>query len=89
MSPPGDLNPFLSGDLWLVPPDKLGIGDPYGARPMPMPGLKDLFLGDLDLLEGLEDLGDRERSLLYLGEGDSDLRRGDDRGDRGLLEPDE
>lgn len=73
-----------------MPPERLGIGDPYGAKPMPIPGLNDLFLGDLDLREGLEDLGDLERSLLYRGDGESeDLLRGEDRGDNGLLEPEE
>jgi hypothetical protein len=66
------------------------MGEPNGANPIPIPGLKDLFLGDLDLLDGLEDLGDLDLSLLNRGEGDSDdLRRGDDRGDSGLLEPEE
>lgn len=74
----------------MVPPDRLGMGEPKGASPIAIPGLKDLFLGDLDLLDGLEDLGDLDRSLLNLGEGDrDDLRLGEERGDRGLLDPEE
>ena len=54
---------------------------------MPMPGLKDLLRGDFDILEGLDDLGDLERSRLY-GECE-DLRLGEERGETGLLDPEE
>ena len=54
-----------------------------------MPGLKDL-LRDRDLSFGLEDLLDLDRSLLYLGEGEREARRlGEERGEIGLLDPEE
>ena len=82
-----DLNPFLSGVLCLIwLPLLRGLADLFrGERDLR--GDRDL-LGVLDLLEPLNDL---DLSLARnLGEGDREpLLRGDDRGDTGLLDPDE
>ena len=82
-----DLKPFLSGVLCLIwLPLLRGLCDLLrGDRDLR--GDLDL-LGDLDLRDPLNDL---DLSLVrYLGEGDRDpLLFGDDRGDGGLLDPDE